>query len=114
MFDPSPQESESTSSREEFKVSSAPRQVSQSRKRMRDTLGRHGFHGKRRANVRSRVDNEATSGLPCRICRVVADKDSGGTAIDRYLEKARHAVIVYSRSDRSAIRRPGRRALQLE
>ncbi len=85
------------SSREEFKMPCASAQASQVRKRMRDTLGCHGFHDEGRADVRSRVDNEATGGLPCRVYRVVAYKDRDGTAIDRYLEKLRRAAIVFGR-----------------
>src|SRR5579863_6439686 len=77
-------------------------------------LGRNGLHRERGANVRSRVDDEATIGRPCWIYRVFRDKRSGRTTVYRQPEEMWDAVIVYRGSDGLTVGRPCWSALQVQ
>src|ERR1039457_6899784 len=77
-------------------------------------LRRDGFHRKRGADVGSRVDNEAAVGRPRGIDRVLLDKRSGGTTVDRHAEEVWDAMSYHRRGDRSTVGRPRWSALQVE
>jgi hypothetical protein len=94
-------------------MSSPPSQC-QGRQRMRCGVGGDSFHGKRRADVGSRVDNEATVGRPRGIDRVLLDKNRRGATVDRYAAEMWDAVIGHGRGDRLAVGRPCWSALQVE
>src|SRR5882724_10782111 len=74
------------SSVQEGQVSSSPSQ-GHVRKRMRRSLGGDCFHGKRSADVRSRIDNETAVWRPHGIDRVLADEKNGPTTIESHPEK---------------------------
>src|ERR1700693_2687703 len=92
MLNVSSQEHECTSSKQEGQMSS-PSSQGQCRQGMRCGFFRDRLHQKRRADVGSRVDNEAAVGRPRGIDRVLLNKNSRGATVDRHTEEVWDAVI---------------------
>src|ERR1700686_3733747 len=113
MFNFSLQEYEGLSSRQESQMPS-PTSQGHGRQGMFGGRSGSGLQGKRRADVGSRIEDEAAVGRPSGIERVTLDKGSGRATVDRHAEEVGDVVIVHRRSNRLAVGCPGGSALQVQ
>src|SRR5260221_8129707 len=81
---------------------------------MRCSFGRGCFQRKLGADVGSRIYDEPSVRRPRRISCILLNKKNRSAAVDGYIEKVRHAVIVRRRRDRFAVGCPRGAALKVQ